>query len=170
MYEIKSRRVSSQILTCLIFPIGFVKKATLLRLPPEVFCKKRCSQKFRKFIGKHLCQSLFFIKVAGLRLSFFTEHFWTTDSDSSEKNVIVEEEIDCIDIDDIGNLKDSPRLVFFDEECENPIVVNDGGELTENVSQKKRYTTAYRCPLNDKCCRREYFLSNLQFLFREIVR
>ena len=34
--------------------------------PPDVFCKKRCSQKFRKFTGKHLCQSLFFNKVAGL--------------------------------------------------------------------------------------------------------
>ena len=169
MYEIKSRRVSPQILTCLIFPIGFVKKATLLRLPPEVFCKKSCSQKFCKFIEKHLYQSLFF-NNSSLRPSFFTEHFWTTDSDSSEKNVIVEQEIDCIDTDDIENLEDSPRLEFIDEECENLIVVNDGGELTENISQKKRFTTAYRCPLNDKCCRREYFLSNLQFLFRELVR
>ena len=32
---------------------------------------------------------------------------------------------------------DSPRLAFMDEECENLIVVNDGGELTENISQKK---------------------------------
>ena len=32
--------------------------------PPEVFCKKRCSQKFLKIAGKHLCQSLFFNKVA----------------------------------------------------------------------------------------------------------
>ena len=44
------------------------------------------------------------------------------------KNVIVEEELDCIDIDDIGNLEDSPRLVFIDEECGNLLVVNDGGE------------------------------------------
>ena len=58
-------------------------------------------------------------------------------SNSSEKNVIVEEELDCIDIDDIGNLEDSPRLVFINEECGNLIVVNDGGELTENISQKK---------------------------------
>ena len=82
----------------------------------------------------------------------------------------MEEEIDCTDIDDIGNLEYSPRLVFIDEECENLIVVHDGGELTENISQKKRLTTAYRCPLNDKCCRREYFLSKLWFLFRELVR
>ena len=58
-------------------------------------------------------------------------------STSSEKNVIVGEELNCIDIDDIGNLEDSPRLVFINEECGNLIVVNDGGELTENTSQKK---------------------------------
>ena len=54
------------------------------------------------------------------------------------KNVIVEEELDYIDIDDIGNLDDSPRLVLIDEECGNLIVVNDGGELTRNISQKKK--------------------------------
>ena len=35
--------------------------------PPEVFCKKRFLRNFAKFTGKHLCQSLFFNKVAGLR-------------------------------------------------------------------------------------------------------
>ena len=50
----------------------------------------------------------------------------------------VEEELDCIDIDDIGKLKDSPRLVFIDEDCGNVIVVNDGGELTRNINQKKK--------------------------------
>ena len=46
----------------------------------------------------------------------------------SEKNVIVEEGLDDIDIDDIGNLEDSPGLVFIDEECENLVIVNDGGD------------------------------------------
>ena len=41
-------------------------------------------------------------------------------------------------IDNIGNLEDSPRLVFIDEECENLIVVNDGGEITKNINQKKK--------------------------------
>ena len=59
-------------------------------------------------------------------------------SNSSEKNVIVGEELNCIDIDDIGNLEDSPRLVFINEECGNLIVVNDGGELTENISRKRQ--------------------------------
>ena len=35
--------------------------------PPEVFNKKSVLKNFTKFTGKHLCQSLFFNKVAGLR-------------------------------------------------------------------------------------------------------
>ena len=34
---------------------------------PEVFCKKSVLKNFTKFTGKHLCQRLFFNKVAGLR-------------------------------------------------------------------------------------------------------
>ena len=34
---------------------------------PEVFCKKGVLRNFTKFTGKHLYQSLFFNKVAGLR-------------------------------------------------------------------------------------------------------
>ena len=34
---------------------------------PEVFCKKGVLRNFTKFTGKHLCQSLFFNKVAVLR-------------------------------------------------------------------------------------------------------
>ena len=34
---------------------------------PVVFCKKGVLRNFAKFIGKHLCQNLFFDKVAGLR-------------------------------------------------------------------------------------------------------
>ena len=34
---------------------------------PEVFCKKGVVRNLTKFTGKHLCQSLFFNKVAGLR-------------------------------------------------------------------------------------------------------
>ena len=33
----------------------------------EVFCKKGVLKNFAKFSGKHLCQGLFFNKVAGLR-------------------------------------------------------------------------------------------------------
>ena len=67
---------------------------------PGVFCKKSVLRNFTKFTGKHLCQSLFFNKVAGLRPAtllkkrlwhrcfaanfvkflrtpFFTEHLWS---------------------------------------------------------------------------------------------
>ena len=37
----------------------------------------------------------------------------------SEKIVIVQEELDGIDIDDIGNLEDLLRIVFIHEECGN---------------------------------------------------
>ena len=43
------------------------KTFLLQKQSPEVLYSKRCSKKFCKFIGKHLCQSLFFNKVAGLR-------------------------------------------------------------------------------------------------------
>ena len=33
---------------------------------PDVFCKKGFLKSFPKFAGKHLCQSIFFNKVAGL--------------------------------------------------------------------------------------------------------
>ena len=37
------------------------------RSHPQVFCEKGALRNFAKFTGKHLCQSLFFNKVAGLR-------------------------------------------------------------------------------------------------------
>ena len=33
---------------------------------PDVFCKRGVLRNFTKFTGKHLCQSLFFNKIAGL--------------------------------------------------------------------------------------------------------
>ena len=42
--------------------------------------------------------------------------------------MLAEEELDYIDIDDIMNIEDSPRLEFIDEECGNLIV---------HISQKK---------------------------------
>ena len=86
MHEIKSRRLRSQILTCYIFLVLFLK-----------------SSRFHR-------------------------------NASEKKPVIVEEELDCIEIDDIGNVEDSPRLVFMDDKCGNLIVVNDGGELTRNIN------------------------------------
>ena len=56
---------------------------------------------------------------------------WAHEFNPSEKNVMV-------NIDDIRNLDQSPRLVFIDEKCGNLIVVNDSGELTKNFGQKKK--------------------------------
>ena len=44
---------------------------------PEVFCKKGLLENFAKFTGKHLCQNLFFNKVAGLRCAtLLKEKLW----------------------------------------------------------------------------------------------
>ena len=44
-----------------------IKKNSVTSSPPEVFCQKDVLRNFAKFTGKHLCQSLFFNKVAGCR-------------------------------------------------------------------------------------------------------
>ena len=44
--------------------------------------------------------------------------------------MLASEELDYIDKDDIGNIEDSPRLVFIDEEYGNLIVVH--------INQKKK--------------------------------
>ena len=49
-----------------------------------------------------------------------------------------ERTIDGIEINDIGNFEDSASFMFIDEECQNLIVVNDGGELTRNIDHKKK--------------------------------
>ena len=44
---------------------------------PEVFCKKDVLRNFTKLTGEHLCQSLFFDKVAGLRpATLFKKKLW----------------------------------------------------------------------------------------------
>ena len=60
-----------------------------------MFCKKGVLRNFTKLTGKHLCQSFFFDKVAGLRRAtwvllnfqehFFTEHVRTTASETYQK-------------------------------------------------------------------------------------
>ena len=42
----------------------------------DVFCKKGALRNFAKFAGKHLCQSLYFNKVAGLRLQISQNTFF----------------------------------------------------------------------------------------------
>ena len=47
--------------------VNFLWEIYLWNSRPEVFCKKVILKNFAKFTGKHLCQSHFFNKVAGLR-------------------------------------------------------------------------------------------------------
>ena len=60
----------------------------------------------------------------------------------SKKIVIVKEQLDGIDIDDIGNLEDLLRIVFI-HECGNLKVFVDGGELPE-ILTKRRSQTFYK--------------------------
>ena len=75
----------------------------------------------------------------------------------SNKVVTVEEELDGIDIDDIGKLLDLPRLMFIDEECGNLKVVLDGGEYARNNDKKRKseFLQAYIRPRFDKCYKRD---------------
>ena len=43
--------------------------------------------------------------------------------------MLVQEELDYIDIDDTGNIEDSPWLMFIDEEC---------GLIVVHINQKKK--------------------------------
>ena len=61
---------------------------------------------------------------------------------------MVEEELDDIDIDGIGNLVDLQRLMLIDEQCGNlKILVVVGGELTRNNNKRKisEVLQPYRC-------------------------
>ena len=91
-----------------------------------------CMKKNR---GDHVCR---FWLVWFSWFYFQKTRAFIEEDNPSEKNVIVEEGLDRVDIDDVGNLEDSLRLLFIDEECENLIVVNDGWELTRNINQKKK--------------------------------
>ena len=70
--------------------------------------------------------------------SFVLNYGFIEENNPSEKVVIVEEELNRVDIDDIGNLENLPRFVFMGEERGNIKVVNNGGELIRNVDQNKK--------------------------------
>ena len=63
--------------------------------------------KSRRLLSQKLNCSIFLV-LFSKKSNFYQK------SNSSEKNAIVEEELYCIDIDDIGNLEDSARIVFVD--------------------------------------------------------
>ena len=55
----------------------------------------------------------------------------------SETFVILEEKLDAIAIDYIGNFKDVLRLVFINEEYGNLKVELEGEELARNINKNK---------------------------------
>ena len=64
-------------------------------------------------------------------------HVFIEEEDNpTDKVVMAEIELHGIDIDDIENFVDLPRLMFINEECGNLTVVVDGGELTRNNDRK----------------------------------
>ena len=73
--------------------------------------------------------------------------------------MIVKEELDGIEIDDIGHVEELLRILFIHEKCGNLKVFIDGGELNRIINEKKKsgVLQTYRCPLCDKCFMREYF-------------
>ena len=48
---------------------------------------------------------------------------------------MVKEELDDIDIDNIGNMEGLLKIVFIHEECGNLEVIFNGGEITRNISK-----------------------------------
>ena len=61
--------------------------------------------------------------------------------------------------------------MLINEECENPKIVVDSGELIRNINQEKKSVVlqACRCPLYDQFYRRDYFF-NIHLEYCESVR
>ena len=57
-------------------------------------------------------------------VALFSKYYGFGKKATHQKNIIFEKELDCINRDDIGNLEDSPRLLFIDKECGNLMVEN----------------------------------------------
>ena len=55
----------------LVFALLNIDSSQYRSSRPKMFCKKGVLRNFAKFTGKHLCQRLFFNKVAGLPESLF---------------------------------------------------------------------------------------------------
>ena len=62
--------INKSMISHYISVIFFCVSITCRSSRPYVFCKKDVHRNFTKFTGKHLCQSLFFNKVAACRVSF----------------------------------------------------------------------------------------------------
>ena len=86
--------------------------------------------------------------------------------------MIVKQELNGIDIDDIGNLENLQMILFIREECGNLKVFVDDRELTRNIAKKKKQglLQASRYPFCEKCYKREYFVNNKHVEYCQSVR
>ena len=91
-----------------------LKKANKYRIWYEIKCGKLLSQIMR-------------------RSSIFKENriFIEEKDNPSDKVVIVEEELDDVDIDGIGNLVDLPRLMLIDQQCGNLKILENRKKISE---------------------------------------
>ena len=64
------------IITYFFTSLSLLNKNSLQKQPPEAFWKKGVPRNFAKFIGKHLSQSLFLNKVAGLSATLLRKRLW----------------------------------------------------------------------------------------------
>ena len=124
---LSSRRVVTYFSIMLYFQQYYNLYGLKQKHPPEVFYKKDVLKKFAKFIGIHLCQNLFFNKVAGLRPAtkkeilaqvfscefskiykntFFREHLWMTASININPYQLIDQ---CL----LNNLQLRVLLYFF---------------------------------------------------------
>ena len=80
---------------------------------PELFCKKCVLRNFTKFIGKHLCQSFFFNKAAGLRpATLLKKSLWVSKSTFSYRTSLVAASVyNCFGV--INFIIDPISLILF---------------------------------------------------------
>ena len=60
------KSVIENFIFCAVYKLATFRTAIFRNSRPEVFCKIGALRNFAKLTGKHLCQRLFFNKVAGL--------------------------------------------------------------------------------------------------------
>ena len=88
-------------------------------------------------------------------------HGFIEEDNPSEKVVTVEEKLNVVDMDDIGDFGGLRRLVFIDKECGKHRVVDVIEILPEMLTKRMAcFIIACGSSLCDKCCRRQYLFNN----------
>ena len=100
-------------------------------------------------LKKQICKNIRNVKYstfADIHFSDFSSFIFKV---SVEKVVIDEEELHGVEIDEILNLGNLSKTIFIDYEWCNMKIVIDKGELTRNITIKKKpeVLQAYKCSL-----------------------